>query len=31
MSIKTLLVELAQELDYGTSLYLESKLGETNS
>jgi hypothetical protein len=31
MSIKTLLVELAQELDYGTSLYLESKLGKTNS
>jgi len=29
MSIKPLLVELAQELDYGTSLYLESKLGKT--
>jgi hypothetical protein len=28
MSIKPLLVELAQELDYGTSLYLESKLGK---
>lgn len=28
MSIKMLLVELAQELDYGTSLYLESKLGK---
>lgn len=28
MSIKMLLVELAQELDYGTSLYLKSKLGK---
>ncbi len=29
MSIEMLLVELAQELDYGTSLYLGSKLGKT--
>jgi len=28
MSIKMLLVELAKESDYGTSLYLESKLGK---